>query len=311
MHNTVAAIVVTYNRKEWLVECLQALRVQSQPVARIYIIDNASTDGTADLLDVYGFMTDAQCEYIRMEKNTGGAGGFHAGLSRAFTAGYEWFWLMDDDVEPFQDALGKLLSYQDRSGCIHGRRRNVDGTPVLWGYHFDPHTVTTTQICDLLFECNQEVQVVNVGCFEGMLIRRDVVAQIGFPKADLFICGDDTYYGYLASHVTPVLYVNVFSLRRKRSVETRESRLLRREIYKVGSLTQYYFQRNRFLIARSIGSHSFSFARASLVTLVKTMLWELMFFGSPKGALAALRGFIDGVKYFATNPACDRSSCGR
>ena len=306
MPESIAAVVVTYNRKEWLLECLQALRSQSTRLARIFIIDNASTDGTAELLGAHGFLTDEQCEYVRLEKNTGGAGGFHAGLCRAYAAGYEWFWLMDDDVEPYRDALGSLLEYQEQSGCIHGRRRNVDGSPFPWGYHFDPRTVTVKEIPDQLAESNKDVQVVNVGCFEGMLIRRDVVAKIGFPLAGLFICGDDMFYGYLASRVTPVLYVNVFSLQRKRRPEIWESRLLGRKIYKVGPLTHYYFQRNRFLIARSLGSHSLSFAWASLETVVRTTLWEILCFGSLKGAMQAVRGFWDGLKYFVKHPKCDR-----
>ena len=307
MHEAVAAVVVTYNRKEWLVECLQALRIQSTPLARIFIIDNASTDGTAELLGAHGFLTDAQYEYIRSEKNTGGAGGFHAGLRRAYEAGYEWFWLMDDDVEPYQDALGSLLAYQEQSGCIHGRRTNVDGSPFPWGYQFDPQTVTVKEIQDRLVESNEDVQEVNVGCFEGMLIRRDVVEKIGFPMAELFICCDDMFYGYLASRVTPVLYVNVFSLRLKRPLSFWESPLLGRKIYKVGPLAQYYYQRNRFMIARSIGIHSLSFAWASLETVAKTIFWEFICCRSGRGAMQAVRGFWDGLIYFVKHPERGRA----
>ena len=37
-------------------------------------------------------------DYHYLESNTGGSGGFNYGLSRAYDDGYEWFWLMDDDV---------------------------------------------------------------------------------------------------------------------------------------------------------------------------------------------------------------------
>jgi len=47
---TVCAVVVTYNRKELLLECLEAIRKQTRPVQGIYLIDNASTDGTPKLL---------------------------------------------------------------------------------------------------------------------------------------------------------------------------------------------------------------------------------------------------------------------
>ena len=47
----VSAVVVTFNRKELLIECLEALRRQTRPLDALYIIDNASTDGTEELLE--------------------------------------------------------------------------------------------------------------------------------------------------------------------------------------------------------------------------------------------------------------------
>ena len=44
----VAAVVVTYNRVALLQQCLRALEEQSMPLTAIWVIDNASTDGTAD-----------------------------------------------------------------------------------------------------------------------------------------------------------------------------------------------------------------------------------------------------------------------
>ena len=49
--------------------------------------------------------------------------------------------------------------------------------------------------------------VVQVGCFEGMLIHRDVITKIGFPDKRFFIGGDDTAYGYLASKQTQNIYI--------------------------------------------------------------------------------------------------------
>ena len=45
-----AAVVVTYNRKQLLVECLRALLRQTVCIDRIFIINNASTDGTNEYL---------------------------------------------------------------------------------------------------------------------------------------------------------------------------------------------------------------------------------------------------------------------
>src|SRR3954453_10862394 len=75
----VCAVVVTHNRREMLRRCLGALARQTTQVDRVVVIDNASIDGTADL--VRDEFPDA--ELLRLEKNAGGAGGFHAGMKRA------------------------------------------------------------------------------------------------------------------------------------------------------------------------------------------------------------------------------------
>jgi GT2 family glycosyltransferase len=55
---TVCAVVVTYNRKNLLLECFEAIRKQTRPVNEIYIIDNASTEGTPKLLNEKGYIPE-------------------------------------------------------------------------------------------------------------------------------------------------------------------------------------------------------------------------------------------------------------
>lgn len=50
MNNSVCALIVTYNRKEYLVKLLHALSEQSYSIKKILIFDNHSSDGTAELL---------------------------------------------------------------------------------------------------------------------------------------------------------------------------------------------------------------------------------------------------------------------
>ena len=47
---SICAVVVTFNRKVLLLNCLNALKAQTHPLSHIVVIDNASTDGTADFL---------------------------------------------------------------------------------------------------------------------------------------------------------------------------------------------------------------------------------------------------------------------
>ena len=103
MKSPVAAIVVTYNRLELLRQCVEALRAQTT-VCDILIVDNASTDGTAQWL---ASQPDLHCRSTG--SNLGGAGGFHFGMRWAVEDSYAYVWLMDDDTLPKPDALQKLL----------------------------------------------------------------------------------------------------------------------------------------------------------------------------------------------------------
>ena len=113
--DAVAAVVVTFNRKELLCECLDALLAQTFPVSRIVLVDNASTDGTYELLAEKGYLERGIFDYFRLPINSGGAGGFHEGVKRAYEAGFDWLWLMDADVEPMPGALERMISYANVS----------------------------------------------------------------------------------------------------------------------------------------------------------------------------------------------------
>ena len=63
----VAAIVVTYNRKQLLKECLNAILNQTAEVERIIVINNASTDGTEDLFKKNGEFASNKIKCVNMD----------------------------------------------------------------------------------------------------------------------------------------------------------------------------------------------------------------------------------------------------
>jgi rhamnopyranosyl-N-acetylglucosaminyl-diphospho-decaprenol beta-1,3/1,4-galactofuranosyltransferase len=203
-NRSIAAVVVTFNRKKLLCECLDGLLAQTSPVSRIVLVDNASTDGTAGLLAARGYLDNRIVDYIQMPVNGGGAGGFHEGVKRAYEEGYEWLWLMDDDVEPVPDALRTMLSYSKVSQCIQACKAFKDGESESWERwaSIDDSGRRTASN-----EQNADYIVAQTGCFEGMLIHREIVAKIGLPDKRFFIGGDDVAYGYLASKHTQVIYI--------------------------------------------------------------------------------------------------------
>ena len=100
---TVAAVVVTYNRIKLLKECIQSIRTQTRMPEEVIVVNNNSTDGTLEWLNEQKDLT------VITQQNLGGAGGFHTGIKTAYEKGYDWVWCMDDDGLPEINALKNLL----------------------------------------------------------------------------------------------------------------------------------------------------------------------------------------------------------
>ena len=108
---TVCALIVTYNRKEYLRKLLiEGLLKQTYPIKKILIFDNSSTDGTEQMLKsagiVDGYVNEnaSACAYdapkvlyYRNQENEGGSGGFHTGIEMASELRCDLIWTMDDE----------------------------------------------------------------------------------------------------------------------------------------------------------------------------------------------------------------------
>jgi GT2 family glycosyltransferase len=196
----VAAVIVTFNRKHLLSKCLEAVRAQTRPCERLFIIDNASSDGTYEFLAARGLLDEA-VEYVRLPVNTGSAGGFHEGMRRAYDAGLEWLWLMDDDGCPAPDCLERLLSFSTVLDVIGPAVvRPDDPARLTWGLRsvrpggrFRMWR-SITNLADLRSQAAGQVYEGIAALFNGVLIRRQVPEAIGFVLADLFIWGDENEY---------------------------------------------------------------------------------------------------------------------
>ena len=201
---TVAAVVTTYNRKQLLRECLQALLAQTRPVDEIIVVDNASTDGTSEMLaaDCSSPLEVPEVTVLRLSVNLGGAGGFARGIQMAYEKGYDWIWVMDDDAIAEHNALENSLANitqnvlpVDKVGALQSAVYNYKER-LPWGTGW-----LTTNPVKALFRGVQE-PIVNYDAvreahfmpFVGALINSKVIEAVGVPREDFFVCADDLEY---------------------------------------------------------------------------------------------------------------------
>lgn len=178
----VIAVVVTYNRQALLAECIEALRNQSHPLDAILVVNNGSTDNTADWLQ-----QQSDVVFIS-QNNVGSSGGFSTGINWAYENGYSWIWCMDDDGYPRADALENLLAADNGNlrlmNCAVIDKQNKSS--FVW----------KTKQYKTIEEVDTNI-IEGIGHpFNGTMLHRRIIERVGVPQPKFFLWGDETEYYY-------------------------------------------------------------------------------------------------------------------
>ena len=209
----VAAVVVTYNRLDKLKTVLSSLETQTQLPAQLIIVNNAATDGTADYLQEYArsfSLADVvQLDIVTLEKNEGGAGGFSAGMRRAYELGADFTWIFDDDGYPEPSALEKLIEGYDSAVSELGPDvpfacsmvKYIDGTIS------EMNNPIPTWDWGRLKAKGLDLIMVTRCSFVSVLIPRWVMENFGLPYKEYFIWFDDAEYTLRITRACPGVQV--------------------------------------------------------------------------------------------------------
>lgn len=277
----VFAFIVTYNRLKSLQKVIECVKNQTHQIDKIYVINNDSNDGTTDWLKTVSGIN------VINQGNLGGAGGFYTGVKTCYEQGADWIWMMDDDVYPQNDCLEMLMKFTSISKCLNTTRYWADGGYVPQNFLYNINNNIAT---NLSADLSKEYISMNTCCFEGLLISRDIVAKIGYPDKRFFIAGDDTIYGYLASHHTDVVLIrdaNARKLQKQGSIKPRPFYI-------------YYSYRNQFLIneyKHALTGKGFSiFVWIGYYYKVLLSSIKFIFKGESQISKAIWLGCIDGIE---------------
>lgn len=291
----IVTIIVTHNRKNILLNCLQLL-IKQRIKTDILIVDNASNDGTLEILNHRDLNDNERIHFIRLDKNTGGAGGFHYGLKYAFEQGWDWFWLMDDDAEPHLNSLEKLVQNAVDRKKIYGSAavQSVDERIKLCF----PIKRIVERKAELVenYDNLADKEQVEWLPFLGFFISRNVIEKIGFPDKTLFIRNDDIEYSNRAKQQGIKIYIVKCSVINHPYQPTIPFKLLGRQLYyrSMPPWKMYYEVRNKIIIAKrhcTLLQGIKSFAGVSLQVLLS------IFAENDKKAYlnVYLQGTIDGM----------------
>lgn len=283
---SVAVVVVTYNRADLLERMLAGLGGLERAPDAVYVVDNHSDDHTPDVLAA---STLPGLVRLRTDDNLGGAGGFRLGLQRAHADGHDVFWLMDDDVVPAPDCLTRLLEVD--GSCLTAVREDLAGRLVeKAAVRFDlrnplairPKTASIDSTYPDRASMPATVEVENVA-FEGFLVRRPVVDAIGLPDASYFIFYDDVDFAIRARRAG-------FAIR-----AVRDAVLVRQldfdQQHDLAGWKGYFMYRNLFVVHLRYGENALVRAKPWLVTLAVVLLSPLR--GGRREAANVVRALRD------------------
>lgn len=198
----IAIVLCTFNRMNCLKIALQRYENQTIKPDFMIIVNNASTDGTEEYLNVWKEKpTSFEKIVIHNKQNLGGSGGFSVGVEEALKLDCDYMFLADDDAyaEPkVLEELHKADTYLNKkqaniaalcTAIYNGSERELSHRCIVRQGLFN---VKLDWIQEKAYLKN--IFRVDIFTFVGACIKKSVVKKIGLPKSQYFIYYDDAEY---------------------------------------------------------------------------------------------------------------------
>lgn len=210
-------VIVTYNRRELLEECVASALNQTMPFHEVIIVDNHSTDRTREYLSNVHSMGRTRVRKIQSNRNMGGAGGFSIGLKNV-GSDMDYVLLIDDDAILYPDFLEQIDQNRIEGVEAYSGTVEVDGEIDI---------LHRRRINNMILMLDQGVPVDEYrqagfyyqrASFCGLMISVELLRKIGYPRTDFFIQFDDTEYSHRIIQYSPLYNVNGARINHKTKV---------------------------------------------------------------------------------------------
>jgi hypothetical protein len=284
----VSLIILSWNARKMTQEELENVGgLETKDLnAECVVVDNGSTDDTQEKLSIHK-LPNMNYKFIRIEKNLGYAGGNNVGIKDAYKRGADYIILLNNDVVLPKDILIKLVGVADKNKKIgllapkmyfakgyefHKERyQKEDLGKIIWyaGGFIDWNNIYSIhrgvdEVDHGQYDKEDEVDAANGAC---LLIRKEVVRDIGFLREKYFMYWEDADYCLRAKRVGwKVVYTPETCLWHKVSSSSA-----------IGSnLNDYFLTRNRMLFGTKYASMRTKFAlfRESIKLLLNGRKWQ-------------------------------------
>ena len=286
----VSTVILNWNGLADTVECIRSCQQLAYPHNTLLVVDNGSTDGSvAGLHELF-----PDLKIIETGANLGYAGGNNVGIETALAHGAEFIWLLNNDTTVDPAALGELvaaLQARPKAGIAGSKILYSSQPDVLWfaggevsarwGYarhrglnETDIGQYENVGPCDFITGCS-------------LLIRSNVVTQIGLMREDYFLYWEDVDWNVRAAAAGwESLFVPTSRVRHKVSGSSKDA------AGRMNAKPCRYEMRNRILFHKR---HRPWWLGMVLLGACRYAWKQFVYEREPRLGIAAIRGAIDGL----------------
>lgn len=192
--NRIGVYICNYNGKDFTIGCINSVKEQTYEDVDIYVVDNASTDGSVEAIN--NIFSDVKI--IKNEENIGGAGGFDRGLKDGLNRNYEYIVLLDNDVLLDQHVFYNMYRYLENNkdvGIVGSKVMIMDLPDTIQDYgdflDFKKYKEKNAYIMDKDSEKIPDINECDYVPTCCVMVRKQALLEAGTMPADNFIYYDD------------------------------------------------------------------------------------------------------------------------